>query len=774
MANRYTQYNHAQFQPLGLNEMAVLPSLMRQKHDALDTAMLDLDSKTFANSLDTDRELVNEKLGEIKGLIGDAGKELSERGYSDAVKKQVLAAQKKWNYEFMQGDVAKAQQNLAAYSEDIKQAYERFNSGKGNITEAQLQNQLRLTKAAYDTAGGVRGGASYGRTNLAAIDKSFAEQAQNLLKDWKADKTPIQWKDGSYVTFDGSGFYHSGSKKYINEEELYNHAMNTMMSDPMNIAWARQQTAAYTASLGEELFEPVNIKIPTGGKDKKGNLIFEEKTLTGEEAANYRAQQYLTNLFDAPIRTAAAKNAYTEIDIKHGTIPQWMAQKFGIYNLEQDLLGLDEFFASTTFGEKSTDDSFEQLPKVKNLVVDKNGNTVTKEQYIEAFIEAYKKENAEQTLKYNSFSPYPGSGIGRAIFDWVRGERIFTGSENPRKLAEQAWKQFLTEGNNFRDNFKKGFLENFSESRLDINHVAKILSKDFELKPLTKEESDKITQEYNTRLQSVINELIPSIQTNSQFLNPNVSPEKIKESIGTFEDYKKYWNKAVKQAEERPVIAYDNIPLPTLRSTEIIKQDALSGLMNGTFYFNDGTSNNKNELQGKKAVNKLKDLTNYKITHAKLIKSGTNGLAGGMIYYLQDSKGNDLGQIIEAPRNKNMQVLFNVDNIVRQVADGDKINVGYPTQEEQQILARNTRTPILLNGKVQEVYFVPQNSLMKNSNGSPVLQQLVEVRTKGENNQSVRVKVIPLSDLGTFLDENMLISGNLTRGQALASGIFNK
>lgn len=202
--NRYTQLTPASFNPLSMEEILAVPLAKQQRHDQLQMAAMQ--EGMFDNPfLDTDMEVVQTGISEIKDGLTSIEDELATKGISRGLTRKMLELKRR-KQEFLSptGIGGKAAANYTAYHQNVKDIMDNKNASMSDKAD-----QIRAAKQRYDMTGGVAEGANYNpyqgfdSYNIPEFLMDVGENLEPFITQtsgWRKSQDGTYWTNGTTKT----------------------------------------------------------------------------------------------------------------------------------------------------------------------------------------------------------------------------------------------------------------------------------------------------------------------------------------------------------------------------------------------------------------------------------------------------------------------------------------------------------------------------------------------------------------------------------------------
>lgn len=128
MAQRFYRQNIALYNPLSFEEMLFAPSMMRQKHDALDAALMDTQTSLGQfNALSQDRDFAQQAVDPVSQELNQMAEQLAKEGFNNQSMSSFRKLKTQRDKLFSPtGEVGIAQSRLAQFQEKAKELKEQY------------------------------------------------------------------------------------------------------------------------------------------------------------------------------------------------------------------------------------------------------------------------------------------------------------------------------------------------------------------------------------------------------------------------------------------------------------------------------------------------------------------------------------------------------------------------------------------------------------------------------------------------------------------------
>lgn len=180
VVNRYTNMSGAQFDPLSLQELSLIPANLRNQQNELEDAagkMTGLNSKR----LSVDDPLVKDAINGFEGDLNDYVDNLSNEGFNDINKGRLRElARKRSDLLSPTGELGKAEAAYNAYEANRKELKNLYD--KGHISADKYQKGIQNALSAYEEGQGVAGGAQF-NPFTAVHDQDINKMARQIALD---------------------------------------------------------------------------------------------------------------------------------------------------------------------------------------------------------------------------------------------------------------------------------------------------------------------------------------------------------------------------------------------------------------------------------------------------------------------------------------------------------------------------------------------------------------------------------------------------------------
>ena len=321
MANRYTQVSPTQFNPLSLEELAIVPNAMRQKHDAALTQLETQRSQLNAlrDFLPQQSEYGNNLINDLESQISKQSESLANSGYNQMVGSNLI----KTNAYFQKlvgpnGEVGRLQAAKKAMSEEYKSFMENAQkAGHDSLTNQRNWAKHVQNYSGFDEEGNV--------TNIGSLGIPEKYEMIDFAKEWKpllgTSKRRLDRPDVGSVSFDRNTgqltvYNKSGSVHELTNDPQIRELGNLAYSSFMIPGSKGFNSAVYSGKNLELLNEELNSMLGLMRKHEITDTTSINRSVKFEDMDKIRNNESMTSGFD-PLTAAGDFNLPTYAGAKN-------------------------------------------------------------------------------------------------------------------------------------------------------------------------------------------------------------------------------------------------------------------------------------------------------------------------------------------------------------------------------------------------------------------------------------------------------------------------
>lgn len=181
-----------------------------------------------------ERDAVNQYVEGVRQQVDDVSRTYASQGLTQGNRqRQSLMRQVRRDWS-PGGKAAQFQSNLAQYQSYRDQLNAMYEDGE--ITSTKRDALLNMSTTAFGSSFGEDGAFNPFSGISAARDINLAEFAADLVDGWMAD----QAVSGPYTILNGQ-YYNTVTKKYVDKDEVYDHALSALQGDAGVMAYVQQE-----------------------------------------------------------------------------------------------------------------------------------------------------------------------------------------------------------------------------------------------------------------------------------------------------------------------------------------------------------------------------------------------------------------------------------------------------------------------------------------------------------------------------------------------------
>lgn len=277
MAQRFYRQNIALYNPLSFEEMLFAPSMMRQKHDALDAALMDTQTSLGQfNALSQDRDFAQQAVDPVSQELNQMAEQLAKEGFNNQSMSSFRKLKTQRDKLFSPtGEVGIAQSRLAAFQEKAKELKEQYKDDP-KIADFWINQLAQSPGLQRDIDGNIINQGLNPINNVRHYDaKEINDILDSQIGNIKADLVDLGFSDiGDIGTI--QDIWVQGEKEQISKEKIANALFKQLSPEIIRSAQQAGLVHYGDPNKGLEQLEKQILGIAEGGaysKTKKNYSI---------------------------------------------------------------------------------------------------------------------------------------------------------------------------------------------------------------------------------------------------------------------------------------------------------------------------------------------------------------------------------------------------------------------------------------------------------------------------------------------------------------------